>query len=160
MDTTSDGTSANRRNWIPHLGLHHLNPPSLDSKLTSKRQACEEHNSAPKGQRDADSSIKFWQQWTIVSMLSIFSYAFDVPRGSLYSSSKGYWRVESVRSQGIWKARSHMSRIQVKEQSKRIWIYAHIPMYATIEGISAYVRGYRGKSRVYQYYNVFWGWLR
>jgi len=50
-----------------------------------------------------------------------------------------------------------MSRIQVKEQSKRIWIYAHIPMYATIEGISAYVRGYRGKSRVYQYYNVFWG---
>ena len=48
-----------------------------------------------------------------------------------------------------------MIRIQVKEQSKRIWIYAHIPMYATIEGISAYVRGYRGKSRVYQYYNVF-----
>ena len=32
--------------------------------------------------------------------------------------------------------------------------YAHIPMYATIEGISAYVRGYRGKSHVYQYYNV------
>ena len=25
------------------------------------------------------------------------------------------------------------------------------------EGISAYVRGYRGKSRVYQYYNVVWG---
>ena len=50
-----------------------------------------------------------------------------------------------------------MSRIQAKEQSKRIWIYAHIPMYVTIEGISAYVRGYRGKSRVYQYYNVFFG---
>ena len=47
-----------------------------------------------------------------------------------------------------------MSRIQVKEQSKRIWIYVHIPMYATIGEISAYVRGYRGKSRVYQYYNV------
>ena len=48
-----------------------------------------------------------------------------------------------------------MSRIQVKEQSKRIWIYVHIPMYATIGEISAYVREYRGKSRVYQYSNVF-----
>ena len=27
--------------------------------------------------------------------------------------------------------------------------YAHIPMYATIGEISAYVRGYRGKRRVY-----------
>ena len=134
--------------------LHLMIASSLEKGNLGRTQKCS------KGQRDADSSIKFWQQWTIVSMLSTFSYAFNVPRGSLYSSSKGYWRVESVRSQGIWKARSHMSRIQVKEQSKRIWIYAHIPMYATIEGISAYVRGYRGKSRVYQYYNVFWGWLR
>ena len=29
--------------------------------------------------------------------------------------------------------------------------YAHIPMYATIEGISAYVRGYWGKGRVYHF---------
>ena len=28
---------------------------------------------------------------------------------------------------------------------QRILDYVHIPMYATIEGISAYVRGYRGK---------------
>ena len=34
--TTSIGTSANRRNWVLHLGLHHLNPPSLDSKITRK----------------------------------------------------------------------------------------------------------------------------
>ena len=33
--------------------------------------------------------------------------------------------------------------------------YAHIPMYATIEGISAYVRGYRGKGHAYLFYNVF-----
>ena len=46
-----------------------------------------------------------------------------------------------------------MSRIQVKERSKDL-DYSYIPMYATIGGISAYVRGYRGKSRVYQYYNV------
>ena len=48
-----------------------------------------------------------------------------------------------------------MSRIQVKETSKRIWIFVHIPMYATIGDRSAYVRGYRGKSHVYQYSNVF-----
>ena len=46
MDTTSIGTSMNWRNLIPHLGLHHLNPPSLDGKLTSKRKAWEEHQSA------------------------------------------------------------------------------------------------------------------
>ena len=40
--------SANRRNRITHMGLHHLNPPSLDSKLTSKRKAWEEHKSAPR----------------------------------------------------------------------------------------------------------------
>ena len=48
QDTTSDGTSANQRNLIPHLGLHHFNPPSLDRKLTSKRQAWKEHESAPR----------------------------------------------------------------------------------------------------------------
>ena len=48
MDTTSVGTSANQRNRIPQLGLHHLNPPSLYSKLTSKRQAWEEHQSDPR----------------------------------------------------------------------------------------------------------------
>ena len=34
--TTSVGTSVNWRNRVLHLGLHHLNPPSLDSKLTRK----------------------------------------------------------------------------------------------------------------------------
>ena len=33
--------------------------------------------------------------------------------------------------------------------------YAHIPMYATIKGISVYVRGYRGKGHVYHFSNVF-----
>ena len=33
--------------------------------------------------------------------------------------------------------------------------YSHIPMYATIEGISVYVRGYRGKGRIYHFSNVF-----
>ena len=33
--------------------------------------------------------------------------------------------------------------------------YVHILMYATIEGISAYVRGYRGKILVYHFSYVF-----
>ena len=32
-----------------------------------------------------------------------------------------------------------MSRIHVKETSKRIWIFAHIPMYVTIGDKSAYI---------------------
>ena len=32
--------------------------------------------------------------------------------------------------------------------------YVHIPMYATIEGISVYVRGYQGKCRVCHFSNV------
>ena len=38
---------------------------------------------------------------------------------------------------------------------QRILDYAHITMYATIEGISTYVRDYRGKSRVYHFSYVF-----
>ena len=56
MNTTSVGKSMNRRNQAPHLGLHHFNPPSLDSKLKRKRQAWEEHESAPRDKGDADSS--------------------------------------------------------------------------------------------------------
>ena len=37
---------------------------------------------------------------------------------------------------------------------QRILDYVHIPMYATIEGISLYVHGYRGKCRVYHFSNV------
>ena len=33
--------------------------------------------------------------------------------------------------------------------------YAHIPMYATMEGISTYVHGYQGKGRVYHFSYVF-----
>ena len=33
--------------------------------------------------------------------------------------------------------------------------YAHIPMYVTIGGISAYVCGYQGKSHVYHFSYVF-----
>ena len=34
--TTSVGTSTNRRKWVLHLGLDHLNPLSINRKFTSK----------------------------------------------------------------------------------------------------------------------------
>ena len=37
---------------------------------------------------------------------------------------------------------------------QKVLDYAHIPMYTTIEGISAYVRSYRGKGRIYHFSNV------
>ena len=41
--TTTVSTSTNRRNQVLHLGLHHLNPPSLDGKLKRQRKYWEEH---------------------------------------------------------------------------------------------------------------------
>ena len=78
-----------------------------------------------------------------------------------------YQRVPYIASHGIMKGRiraisRHMegqdSNDSDPSQGKlqNVLDYAHIPMYATIKGIPVYVRGYRGKSRVYQYYNVFW----
>ena len=88
MNTTSIGTSTNGRNWTPHLGLHHLTPPSLDSKLTSKSQAWEEHQRAPR-----DKGIQIQAQ-----VLATMDYSFFAlnslmpsmyPKSSLYSFSKG-----------------------------------------------------------------------
>ena len=55
MNTTSVGKYVNQRNQVPHLGLHHFNLPSLDSKLTIKRKDWEEHKSAPRDKGNADS---------------------------------------------------------------------------------------------------------
>ena len=74
---------------------------------------------------------KFHQQWTI-SLLSILLYAFNVSKSFLYSFSKGQLKVESEQYQGIWKAKSQVSRIHVKENSKRICIFVHIPMYMVL----------------------------
>ena len=75
MDTTSVGTSVNQRNGIPHLGLHHLNPPSLDSKLGLNTKVLQ-------GTKGCRLKHKFQQQWTIVLLHSI-SHAFNVSQGFL-----------------------------------------------------------------------------
>ena len=81
---TTVGMSTNWRNRV----LHHLNPPSLDSNLTSKGNLGK-NTKFFKGQRDADSSInKLRKQWTIVFLL-LNSSSSMYPKGSLYSPSMG-----------------------------------------------------------------------
>ena len=81
MNTTSVGTSTNRRNRVPHLGLHRFNPPSLDSKLTRKRKDWEEHK-VLQGTKGCRLKYKLQQQWTIVFLL-FNSFPFNVSKGFL-----------------------------------------------------------------------------
>ena len=88
MNTTSVSKSANWRNQVPHLGLHHFNPPSLDRKLTSKRKSWEEHKSAPRDKGDVDSSTSSGNNGPYFSCFQ-FLMPSMYPKGSLYSSSMG-----------------------------------------------------------------------
>ena len=87
MNTTYVIMCMNWRNRVPHLGLHHFKPPSLDSKLTRKRQAWEEHK-VLQGTKGCRLKYKLWQQWTIVFLLFNSSPSM-YPKGSLYSASMG-----------------------------------------------------------------------
>ena len=71
-----------------------------------------------------------------------------------------YQGVPYIASQGTMKGRiraisRHMEGQESNESDpsqgnfQKDLDYAHIPMYATIGGISAYVCGYQGKGRVY-----------
>ena len=88
MVTTYVGMSVNRRNRVLHLGLHHFNPPSLNSKFRRKGKL-EKNTTVLQGTKGCKLKHKFQEQWTIVFLLSILSYSFNVPRGPLYSFSKG-----------------------------------------------------------------------
>ena len=48
-----------------------------------------------------------------------------------------------------------VSQIHVKENSKRIWPFAHIPMYAVLGVKPAYIREKGFKSCVYKFKHVF-----
>ena len=77
-----------------------------------------------------------------------------------------YQGVPYIASQGIMKGRiraisRHMEGQESYESDpsqgklQKDLDYAHIPMYTTIGGISAYVRGYRGKNCIYHFSYVF-----
>ena len=78
-----------------------------------------------------------------------------------------YQGVPYIASQGTMKGRiraisRHMEGQELNESDpsqgnfQKDLDYAHIPMYATIGVKPAYVRGYRGKSRVYHSLYIFW----
>ena len=48
-----------------------------------------------------------------------------------------------------------MTQIHIKENSKNIWPFAHIPMYAGLRIISMYIRENGFKSRVCQITGIF-----
>ena len=61
----------------------------------------------------------------------------------------------SKKYQGIWKAKRQVNWIYIKEKSKTIWPFSHIPMYAGLRVKSAYIRENRFKSRIWKIMHVF-----
>ena len=85
MNTTFVGTSTNQ---FPHLGLHHFNPPSLDRNLISKRQAWEEHKSAPRDKgMQTQTQVSATMDYSFFALNSLMPSMY--PKGSLYSFSMG-----------------------------------------------------------------------
>ena len=135
--TTSVGTYTNQRNWVPHLGLHHFNPPSLDSKLTRKRQAWEEHKvlQETKGCR---LKYKLQQQWTIV---------FFLFNSSLFKVSEGFliYLFNGVMEGRIWAISRHIKGQETSDLD---------PHQGKLENYLAfythpYVRGFKVQIHVY-----------
>ena len=94
-------------------------------------------------------------------------YSFDTLNSLLFFSLPSmYQRVTYIASQGIMKGRIRaISRHMEGQESyvsdpsqgtlEKDMDYSYILRYATIRGISTYVRGYRGKSCVYHFFYVF-----
>ena len=80
--TTSVGTSTNQRNRVLHLGLHHLNPPSLDSKLTRKGNL-EKNTKCSKGTKGC--RLEYMQTVATMdySLLVVHILPFNVSKGFL-----------------------------------------------------------------------------
>ena len=81
MVITSVNTSTNHRNRVLHLGLHHLNPPSLDSKLTSKEKLWK-NTKCSKGTKGC--RLKYMQA------RAIMEYSFVALQFLLFNVSKGF----------------------------------------------------------------------
>ena len=80
--TTSVSTSMNWRNRVLHMGLHHLNPPSSDSKLTKQRQAWEEHK-VLQGTKGCRLKYKQTEATMDYSFFSLQFLLFNVSKGFL-----------------------------------------------------------------------------
>ena len=135
--TTYVGTSMNRINRVLHLGLHHLNPPSINRNITSKGKLGKK-TKCSKGQRDVDSSAsKLQKQWTIVFFL-FNSSLFNVSKGFLIYFFKGVmegqiWAISrNMEGQEISDSDPHQGKLQ-----KYLDLCTHLD-----------VHGYRSQTRV------------
>ena len=86
--TTSVDTSVNRRNQVLHLGLHQLNSPSLDRKITNKGKLGK-NKKYSKGTKGC--ILKYMQAMETMdySFVALQFFIFNVSKGSLYSTPKG-----------------------------------------------------------------------
>ena len=137
MDTTSVGTSANRRNWIPHTwvsttSILHLSIASLVVKYKLGK-----NTKVLQGTKGCRLKYKFQQQWTIVSLLLIISYSFNVPRGSLYSFQRDT-------------ERSNPRDLKAYGRPRVIWVGSKSRNAPKGFGLCTHphIRGYRGQTRV------------
>src|SRR5713226_7493291 len=64
--------------WASTTSILHLSIASSQAK-----DKLGKNTKVLQGTKGCRLKHKFWQQWTIVSLLSILSYSFNVPRGSL-----------------------------------------------------------------------------
>ena len=80
--TTSVGTSTNQRNRFLDLGLHHLNPPSLSGKLTSKGNLGK-NAKCSKGTKGWRLKYMLTMETMDYSLLSLQFLPFNVSNGFL-----------------------------------------------------------------------------
>ena len=86
--TTFVDTSVNQRNRFLHLGLNHLNPPSIDRKLTRKCKLGK-NTKCSKGTRGC--RLKYMQAMATMdySFVALQFLPFNVSKGFLIYHSKG-----------------------------------------------------------------------
>ena len=80
--TTFVGTSTNRRNRVLHLGLHQLNPPSLDRKLTCKGKLGK-NTKCSKGTKGCRLKYKKTEATMDYSFFALQFLLFNVSKGFL-----------------------------------------------------------------------------
>ena len=85
--TTSAGKSMNQSNRVLHLGIHHLNPPSLDSNLTSKGNLVK-NTKCSKGTKGCKLKYKKIEATMDYSFFALQFLLFNVSKVFLIKHSK------------------------------------------------------------------------
>ena len=76
------------------------------------------------------------------------------PRGSIYSTPNGQWRVKSKCSQDIWKAKSEVIRDSMRKNPKT-FVFMHISQYTWVLAQKLHVQADISLKVVYTHKQVF-----